>query len=151
MVFIQSQDLAPVWSCFVKHQAGLFAWFRLQHSPGWSQIQPQVQFSNQLLCPALGTRKHVCASYEQVQASHSALVSLTSFQTTKRACIPCVEPQSLGTQYVARTPHSPGKMSTHVIFLFPLSSLPGAKVPTWLFLFPSCSNPHGPWFTALVV
>ena len=113
-----SQTLAPVWSCFVKHQAGLFAWFRLQHSPGQSQIQPLVQFSIQLLFPALGTKKHVCASYEQVQASHSPLVSLTSFQTTKGAYIPCVGPQSLGTQYVARTTHSPGKISTHVISLF---------------------------------
>ena len=82
-----------------------------------------------------------------VQASHSPPVRSSGLQLAKGACLACSQHQGWGTQYVAETTHSPGRVSICVIspFLWVLSQGHGSWpdhfffFPTWFHVELSCS------------
>lgn len=78
-------------------------------------------------------------SWEQAMCMHvspvdsklltALLLVLAAVQPARGARLPCVKPQDWGTQYMAQTAHFPGLNCPPVFSFFPLSPLPGEKVP----------------------
>lgn len=78
-------------------------------------------------------------SWEQAMCTHvcpvesklltALLLVLAAVQPARGAQLPCVKPQDWGTRYMAQTVHFPGLNCGPVFSFFPLSPLPGEKVP----------------------